>query len=71
MIVCEFCVQIGNKHSHEPDSKPFEEEFGKRIVVEFQDLKFRLAAAINSNGDPMEGTDQNPAHNVSMTLLQS
>ncbi|XP_072180438.1 dedicator of cytokinesis protein 9-like [Diadema setosum] len=47
-------MQQGEKTSGEPDCKPYEEEFGKRFVVEFYELQFRLSAALSSSGEPTE-----------------
>ena len=48
----------------EPESKPYEEEFPKRFVVEFQRLNFKLSAALSKEGEPIESAPEK-AENVS------
>ena len=48
----------------EPDCKPYEEEFAKRFVVDFHSLAFKLAAALNKDGEPIESIADKP-ENVS------
>ena len=58
----------------EPDSKPYEEEFGKRFVVDFQRMVFKLSAALGKDGEPTDSAGdrtENVSHNVALlTLLQ-
>ncbi|XP_038049990.1 dedicator of cytokinesis protein 9-like isoform X18 [Patiria miniata] len=48
-------MQGGEKVMTEPDCKPYEEEFGKRFVVNFLRLNFRLSATLGKDGEPIEG----------------
>ncbi|XP_041482455.1 dedicator of cytokinesis protein 11-like isoform X3 [Lytechinus variegatus] len=52
-------MQHGEKATGEPECKPYEEEFGKRIVVEVSELLFRLSSALNSSNEPMESSGRN------------
>ncbi len=58
-------MQGGEKVMTEPDCKPYEEEFPKRFVVEFQRLNFKLSAALGKDGEPTESAPEK-AENVSL-----
>ena len=59
-----FCLNtfLSQQHSEktagEPECKPYEEEFGKRFVVEVRELLFRLSSELNSNNEPTEGNKE-------------
>ncbi|XP_030838048.1 dedicator of cytokinesis protein 9 isoform X18 [Strongylocentrotus purpuratus] len=51
-------MQHGEKSTGEPECKPYEEEFGKRIVVEVSELLFRLSSALNTINEPTESVER-------------
>lgn len=62
------CIQKLDFSGIEPESRPFEEKFGKRLLVKCNDLSFNLQSCVAENE---EGPTTNVIHDTSVNIFDT